>query len=163
MRLIFMGTPEFAVPSLAALADAGHDIGAVITRPDRPRRSRSSSPEPSAIKREAQRRVLPVLQPVSIRGVEQHNLVAWAGPAATDGLILSGHVDTVPFADQPGWTRPPLALTVEDDRIWGRGTADMKGFLALAINQLASLDPARLEPYRRPPQRPTVSSPRADT
>ncbi len=67
MRLIFMGTPEFAVPSLAALADAGHDIGAVITRPDRPRRRRSSSPEPSAIKREAQQRGLPVFQPGSIR------------------------------------------------------------------------------------------------
>jgi methionyl-tRNA formyltransferase len=67
MRLIFMGTPEFAVPSLVALADAGHDISAVITRPDRPRRRRSSSPEPSAIKREAERRGLPVLQPASIR------------------------------------------------------------------------------------------------
>jgi len=68
MRLIFMGTPEFAVPSLAALGDAGHDICAVVTRPDRPRRRRSSRPEGSPIKRESERRGFPVLQPGSIRG-----------------------------------------------------------------------------------------------
>lgn len=63
MRLIFMGTPEFAVPSLSALADAGNDIRAVITRPDRPRRRRTSKPEPSPVKREAEQRGLQVLQP----------------------------------------------------------------------------------------------------
>jgi len=67
MRLIFMGTPEFAVPSLCALADAGHDIRAVVTRPDRPRRRRSAQPEPSPIKREAELRGIPVLQPATIR------------------------------------------------------------------------------------------------
>jgi methionyl-tRNA formyltransferase len=66
MRLIFMGTPEFAVPSLAALA-AGHEICAVVTRPDRPRRRMRASPEPSPVKREAGRRGLAILQPESIR------------------------------------------------------------------------------------------------
>ena len=67
MRLIFMGTPEFSVPSLVGLAEAGHDIRAVVTRPDRPRRHRSSRAAPSAVKREAELRGIPVLQPGSIR------------------------------------------------------------------------------------------------
>ena len=66
-------------------------------------------------------------------GTRKTNLVAWAGPREPDGLILSGHVDVVPFEDQPGWTRDPLGLTLEDDRIYGRGTADMKGFIAQCL------------------------------
>ncbi len=67
MRLIFMGTPDFAVPSLDALARARHDVAAVVTRPDRPRRSRSSHLEPSPVKRAAERLRLPVLQPETIK------------------------------------------------------------------------------------------------
>jgi acetylornithine deacetylase len=85
-----------------------------------------------------------VLQPVEIRGVEQHNLVAWAGPAVVGGLILSGHVDTVPCLDQPGWTREPLGLTVEEDRVFGRGVADMKGFVAQCLAAVREVDVATL-------------------
>ncbi len=42
------------------------------------------------------------LQPVELSGVSQANLVAWLGPPRADGLIISGHVDTVPFDGQPG-------------------------------------------------------------
>jgi acetylornithine deacetylase len=45
-----------------------------------------------------------------IARVPQANLVAWAGPPAEDGLIISGHLDTVPFEGQPGWTRDPLRM-----------------------------------------------------
>ena len=67
MRLVFMGTPEFAVPALRSILEAGHKIAAVVTRPDRPRRSRSSPPEPSPVKTEAARHGLAILQPVTMR------------------------------------------------------------------------------------------------
>lgn len=75
----------------------------------------------------------------------QANLVAWAGPPEPGGLALSGHVDVVPFADQPGWSRDPLALQLEGDRAYGRGTSDMKGFLAQAMDAARRLDPASLQ------------------
>ena len=80
------------------------------------------------------------LQPVMIRGVEQHNLVAWAGPAVEGGLVLSGHVDTVPWLEQPGWSREPVELTVEGERLFGRGVSDMKGFLAQCLAAMRELD-----------------------
>jgi acetylornithine deacetylase len=85
-----------------------------------------------------------VLQPVRIRGVDQHNLVAWAGPAVAGGLILSGHVDTVPCLNQPGWTHEPIGMTVDEDRIFGRGVADMKGFLAQCLAAVRQMDVAAL-------------------
>ena len=63
MRVVFFGTPEFAVPSLEALLGEGFDVLAAVTQPDRPRgRSRSTS-EPSAVKVAAQGEDVPVLQP----------------------------------------------------------------------------------------------------
>src|SRR5262245_25666816 len=67
MRLVFMGTPEFSLPALRALVDSSHEVAAVVTRPDRPRRSAAAPPEPSPVKIEAQRRGLPVLEPVQAR------------------------------------------------------------------------------------------------
>jgi methionyl-tRNA formyltransferase len=67
MRLVFMGTSEFAVPALRSLRQAGHEIAAVVTRPDRPRRSQSSPPAPSPVKIEAAAGGLSVLDPESIR------------------------------------------------------------------------------------------------
>jgi acetylornithine deacetylase len=76
------------------------------------------------------------------------NVVIARGPRdkGAGGLTLSGHVDTVPFAE-PDWTSDPLALTRRDDRLIGRGACDMKGFLALAIHRFASLNGSAL---RRP-------------
>jgi acetylornithine deacetylase len=75
------------------------------------------------------------------------NLVIVAGPAGTearrDGLVLSGHMDVVP-ADEAEWESDPFQLARRDDRCFGRGVADMKGFLALAMNRMAVVDPARL-------------------
>lgn len=76
--------------------------------------------------------------------LEKANLVAVAGPAEPDGLILSGHLDVVPFADQPGWTREPLELGFEGDRVFGRGTTDMKVFLAQCVEAATQLDLAAL-------------------
>jgi methionyl-tRNA formyltransferase len=66
MRIVFFGTPEFAVPSLRALLLAGHEIVSVVSQPDRPRRRRFSNPEPSPVKAEAERAGLRVLTPESI-------------------------------------------------------------------------------------------------
>lgn len=60
------------------------------------------------------------------------NLWATIGPEGPGGVILSGHTDVVPVAGQ-AWTMDPFTLTARDGRLYGRGTADMKGFVASAI------------------------------
>ncbi|MBD8201679.1 acetylornithine deacetylase [Pseudomonas viridiflava] len=67
------------------------------------------------------------------------NLFASTGPREQPGVLLSGHTDVVPAAGQ-AWTMPPFQATLRDGRIYGRGTCDMKGFIALAID--AMLDAA---------------------
>lgn len=59
-------------------------------------------------------------------------LLARIGPAVPGGVVLSGHTDCVPVEGQP-WTYDPLQLTRVGDRFHGRGTTDMKGFLAVAL------------------------------
>jgi acetylornithine deacetylase len=78
-------------------------------------------------------------------GADKASVVAWTGPPVADGLILSGHMDVVPHAGQPGWTRDPLALGSDGERIYGRGVADMKVFLAQCAVVARGLDGSRLE------------------
>jgi methionyl-tRNA formyltransferase len=63
VRVVFFGTPEFAVPSLAALLGEGFDVLAVVTQPDRPQGRSRSQALPSPVKQAAQADDLPVLQP----------------------------------------------------------------------------------------------------
>ncbi|WP_068116063.1 acetylornithine deacetylase [Tropicimonas marinistellae] len=60
------------------------------------------------------------------------NVFATLGPEADGGLVLSGHTDVVP-ADGPGWTGDPFRLRRAQGRLYGRGTCDMKGFLAAVL------------------------------
>jgi len=61
------------------------------------------------------------------------NLLASIGPAVPGGIVLSGHTDVVPI-DGQAWDTDPFALTeTPDGRLFGRGTADMKSFLAVAL------------------------------
>lgn len=60
------------------------------------------------------------------------NLYATAGPAVPGGVVLSGHTDVVPV-DGQAWSSDPFTLTRRGERLFGRGTCDMKGFLALAL------------------------------
>ena len=61
------------------------------------------------------------------------NLFASLGPDQSEGgLLLSGHTDVVPVADQD-WTTDPFELLERDGRLYGRGTCDMKGFIAAAV------------------------------
>ncbi|WP_088140321.1 acetylornithine deacetylase [Achromobacter xylosoxidans] len=76
------------------------------------------------------------------------NLHASVGPADVPGVLLSGHTDVVPAAGQ-AWTVPPFALTERDGLLYGRGAADMKGFVACAVNAMLL---ASQRPLRRPLQ-----------
>ncbi len=60
------------------------------------------------------------------------NLYATIGPLDRGGIVLSGHTDVVPV-DGQAWTVDPFTLTEGDGRLYGRGTADMKGFLASVL------------------------------
>jgi acetylornithine deacetylase len=64
-------------------------------------------------------------------------LIAHAGPWEAGGVVLSGHSDVVPVDGQT-WTTDPWTLTERDGRLYGRGTCDMKGFVALAVWALVS-------------------------
>lgn len=73
------------------------------------------------------------------------NLVVTTGPddRSRRGLMLSGHMDVVP-AGEAGWRTDPFTLCTVGDRFVARGACDMKGFVALALNRFAELDPAHL-------------------
>ncbi|AWB49555.1 acetylornithine deacetylase [Gemmobacter aquarius] len=75
-------------------------------------------------------------------GGTKANLYATVGPEGVGGVMLSGHTDVVPVEGQ-AWTKPPFALTEEAGRYYGRGAADMKGFVACAVT--AMLAAARRE------------------
>lgn len=60
------------------------------------------------------------------------NLWATLGPEGDGGLVLSGHSDVVPVADQD-WSSDPFCMEERDGRLYGRGTCDMKGFIAAAL------------------------------
>lgn len=60
------------------------------------------------------------------------NLLATLGPDRNGGILLSGHSDVVPVADQ-AWTRDPFRMELADGRLYGRGTCDMKGFIAATL------------------------------
>jgi len=61
------------------------------------------------------------------------NLFATVGPDISGGVVLSGHTDVMPVEGQ-SWTVPPFELTSHGIKYFGRGTADMKGFLDGAVN-----------------------------
>ncbi len=66
MKLVFMGTPDFAVPCLEALINAGHEVAAVFTQPDKPK-NRGHKMTPPPVKECAQAHNIPVYQPLSLR------------------------------------------------------------------------------------------------
>jgi acetylornithine deacetylase len=71
------------------------------------------------------------------------NLLASIGPAVEGGVVLSGHTDVVPVAGQ-AWTSDPFELTERGGRLFGRGSCDMKGFIALALAAVPDLIAAGL-------------------
>jgi acetylornithine deacetylase len=61
-------------------------------------------------------------------------------------LILNGHMDVVPTGDESAWTGGPWSGDVRDDRLWGRGSCDMKGGLAAGVTAVAALKQAGIQP-----------------
>lgn len=97
MRLVFMGTPDFAVPSLQALVNSDHEILGVVTRPDRPR-GRGQKPMAPPVKTAARAAGLPVRQPLSNNELLM-DLQYWRPEIAVVvafGLILSQSILELP-------------------------------------------------------------------
>ena len=72
------------------------------------------------------------------------NVVAHLGPRDTGGLALCGHMDVVPVKNQT-WSRDPFVLYKDGDLAYGRGTCDMKGFIAAAYSALQRINPSQMK------------------
>jgi methionyl-tRNA formyltransferase len=99
VRIVFWGTPAFALPALRALGDEGHDVVTVVTQPDRPA-GRGRELTPSPVKVEAEAQCIPVLQPEKARGDEfvstLRGLDADLSVVVAYGQILKPEVLAVP-------------------------------------------------------------------
>ncbi len=103
MRVVFLGTPAFAVPTLDRTAAAGHSLLAVVTQPDRPR-GRGQNPAPPPVKEAALRLGLPVFQPERIRRPEALEYLRALAPEA---MVVVGYGQIIP---QSIIDIPPLGI-----------------------------------------------------
>lgn len=94
MRVVFLGTPVAAVPSLEAILDAGHEVPLVVTRPDRPV-GRSATPEPPPVKLRARAAGLSVLQPTKVRDAAFRAAIVAARPDAL-AVVAYGRILPAP-------------------------------------------------------------------
>ena len=104
MRVIFMGTPDFAVPSLEQLLRHGHEVCAVYTQPDKPK-GRGHKLQPPPVKELALQHNIPVFQPVNLRGEDtQREIQAWGA----DVIVVVAYGKLLPKAvlDATGGPRP---------------------------------------------------------
>jgi methionyl-tRNA formyltransferase len=92
MRLVFLGTPAFAVPTLERMVEAGHQVLAVVTQPDRPR-GRGQRPSPPPVKEAAARLALPVCQPERVRLPESVEFLRALGAEA---MVVVGYGQIIP-------------------------------------------------------------------
>lgn len=94
MRVVFLGTPEFAVPTLEGLVETGHEVAAVLTQPDRPKgRGRELAAPP--VKQATLRLGLPIHQPERIRAPEPLALLRGLCP---DVMVVVGYGQIIPQA-----------------------------------------------------------------
>jgi len=82
-------------------------------------------------------------------GVELHNLISTIGNGK-EKIVLSGHFDVVPTGDPAQWKYPPFSANIENGRLYGRGSADMKGGIAslIGVIKILSKIPRFLEKYK---------------
>src|SRR5271155_2805941 len=102
MRLVFCGTPQFAVPTLKQLLGAGHSIELVITQPDRVR-GRDQAPSPPPVKVLASEAALPVMQPEKIKNNSE--LRAQLEAIRPDAIIVVAYGRIIPewMLNLPQW------------------------------------------------------------
>ncbi len=94
MRIVFMGTPDFAVPSLLALLDAGHDVAAVFTQPDKPQ-GRRMTLMPPPVKQAAEEKGIPVFQPKTLKSPEEISRISGINP---DAIVVAAYGKILPKA-----------------------------------------------------------------
>src|SRR5258707_5592408 len=101
MRIVFMGSPDFAVPSLNALVEAGHEVAAVYCQPPRPA-GRGKAERKTAVQEKAEELAIPVRTPRTLRDEEEQArfraLDADLAVVAADGLILPKPILEAPKA-----------------------------------------------------------------
>ncbi len=99
MKIVYMGTPDFAVPPLRALAEGGYEIAAVITQPDKPK-GRGKTLMPTPVKEEAMKHGIPVYQPKKVRDPEFMDILKGIQPdvivVAAFGQIISRELLELP-------------------------------------------------------------------
>ncbi|HSW50879.1 MAG TPA: methionyl-tRNA formyltransferase, partial [Bryobacteraceae bacterium] len=103
VRLVFLGTPSFAVSTLERILEAGHDVAAVYTQPDRPQ-GRKQELTPSPVKQAALARGLEVRQPERIR---RPDVVAGLGALRPEAMVVVGYGQIIP---QSIIDIPPLGI-----------------------------------------------------
>lgn len=92
MKIVFLGTPDFAVPTLEAILAAGHNVQTVVTQPDRPK-GRGKEIASSPVKQAALRAGLPVFQPERIRRPEA---IAHLAELSPDAMVVVGYGQIIP-------------------------------------------------------------------
>lgn len=157
LRLIFMGTPEFAVPTLRALHDAGHEIVAVYTREPKPRGRRGLELQPTPVDKEAQQLGISVETPKTLRTPEAlekfHSYKPDAAVVVAYGMILPQAILDAPkhgcfnlhASLLPRWrgAAPIERAIMEDDA--ETGIAVMKMDVGLDTGEIALEEPFQIE------------------
>ena len=92
MRIIYMGTPDFAVNALVRLVDAGHEVVACYTQPDKPK-GRSKALQPTPVKVKALEYGIPVYQPVKLREAENVEQIKKYAP---DAIVVAAYGQILP-------------------------------------------------------------------
>lgn len=95
MKIIYMGTPDFAVPALVAVCDAGYEVALVVTKPDRPR-DRGKTIQSCPVKQEALKRGLPVVTPEYLKGNAE--FLSSVKEIAPDLIVVSAYGKILPGA-----------------------------------------------------------------
>ena len=92
MKIVYMGTPDFAVPPLAALVENGYEVTAVITQPDKPK-GRGKTLMPTPVKEEAVKHDIPVYQPLKVRDPEFVEILEGLAP---DIIVVAAFGQIIP-------------------------------------------------------------------
>lgn len=99
MKIIYMGTPDFAVYALQSIIGAGHEVAAVFTQPDKPK-GRSKTPVATPVKEEAVKHGIPVYQPEKLRAEENEKIIRSYAPdiivVAAYGQLLPESILSIP-------------------------------------------------------------------